>query len=238
MRSSRRTSHLTITCTLTSFIVLLISLIAGTGNALASASMSASTPAATSNIAASNTAVTTYKEDDARTGNHSTETILNTNNVNQNTFGKHVTYPVDGQIYAQPLFLPNVTIQGASHNVTYVATEHDSIYAFDADATKAGAPLWHTSFINPPNVVSPSNTDLSCNDMIPEDGLSGTPVIDRSSGTLYAVVLTKENGSYVYRLHALDIATGREKAGSPIVIQASVPGTGAGSVNGRIAFFL
>ena len=237
MRSSPRTSHLAVTCTITTFLVLISSLIAGTGNAFASSSMSSHVQQTASNTAApTNTAVTTYKEDTARTGNHSTETILNTNNVKQSTFGKRVTYPVDGQIYAQPLFLPNITIQGTKHNVVYVATEHDSIYAFDADATKASAPLWHTSFINAPRVVSPSNTDLSCQDMIPEDGLSGTPVIDRNTGTLYAVVLTKENGTFVYRLHALDIATGREKAGSPIIIQASVAGKGAGSVNGRVAF--
>ena len=237
MRSSPRTSHLAVTCTITTFLVLVSSLIAGTGNAFASSSMSSHVQRTAGNTAApTNTAVTTYKEDTARTGNHTTETILTTNNVKQSTFGKRVTYAVDGQIYAQPLFLPNITIKGASHNVVYVATEHDSIYAFDADATKAGAPLWHTSFINAPAVVSPSNTDLSCNDMIPEDGLSGTPVIDRNTGTLYVVVFTKENGTFVYRLHALDIATGREKAGSPIIIQASVAGKGAGSVNGRVAF--
>ena len=235
MRSSPRTPHLAITSTVTAFLVLIIGLITGTGDAFASSSTSSQVQRTTS-TAPANTAVTTYKEDTARTGNHTTETILNTNNVNQSTFGKHVTYAVDGQIYAQPLFLPNITIQGASHNVVYVATEHDSIYAFDADATKAIAPLWHTSFINAPRVVSPSNTDLTCNDMIPEDGLSGTPVIDRNTGTLYVVVMTKENGTYVYRLHGLDIATGREKAGSPIIIQASVAGKGAGSVNGRVAF--
>ncbi|MBV9257322.1 MAG: PQQ-binding-like beta-propeller repeat protein, partial [Ktedonobacteraceae bacterium] len=237
MRSSRRVSHHAITCTIISFLALVISLISGTGNVLASSSLSAGVRQATGNaVAANNTAVTTYKEDTARTGNHSTETILNTNNVKESTFGKRVTYAVDGQIYAQPLFLPNIIVGGTSHNVVYVATEHDSIYAFDADSTRPIAPLWRTSFINPPRVVPPSNVDLSCNDMIPEDGLSGTPVIDRSTGTLYVVVLTKENGSFVYRLHALDITTGREKAGSPTVIQASVPGRGAGSVNGRVAF--
>jgi hypothetical protein len=237
MRSSPRTIHLAITSTITAILVLVVSLVSGTGDVFASSYESSHVQQATSTtVASANTAVTTYKEDTARTGNHSTETILNTNTVKQSTFGKRITYAVDGQIYAQPLFLPNITIKGAKHNVVYVATEHDSIYAFDADATKAGAPLWHTSFINAPRVVSPSNTDLTCNDMIPEDGLSGTPVIDRSTGTLYAVVMTKENGTFVYRLHALDIATGREKAGSPIIIQASVAGKGTGSVNGRVAF--
>ena len=237
MRSSPHMSHLAMACTITTFLVLVISLVAGTGNAFASASTSSAMQQTASNtVAPANTAVTTYKEDTARTGNHVTETILNTGTVKQSTFGKRITYAVDGQIYAQPLFLPGITIKGTTHNVVYVATEHDSIYAFDADATQTEAPLWHTSFINPPGVVSPSNTDLTCNDMIPEDGLSGTPVIDRGTGTLYAVVMTKENSTFVYRLHALDIATGREKAGSPIIIQASVVGKGAGSVNGRVAF--
>ncbi len=186
--------------------------------------------------APANTAVTTYKEDNTRSGNHTTETILNTSNVKQATFGKRVAYPVDGQVYAQPLFLPNVTVGGSTHNVVFVATEHDSVYAFDADQTSAVAPLWRTSFINPPNVVSPSNTDLSCNDTVPEDGLTGTPVIDSKTGTLYVVVLTKEGGNFVYRLHALDVTTGNEKAGSPTVINATVPGTGDGSVSGQITF--
>ncbi len=186
--------------------------------------------------AADNTAVTTYKEDNARSGNHATETLLTTSNVNVNQFGKRISYPVDGQVYTQPLYLPNLTVNGSSHNVVFAATEHDSIYAFDADATSAIAPLWHTSFVNPPAVTVPQFTDVSCTDMQPDNGLSGTPVIDRATGTLYAVALTKENGQLVYRLHALDVATGQEKPGSPIVITASVPGTGAGSVNGQVKF--
>jgi len=186
--------------------------------------------------APANTAVTSYKEDNTHSGNHATETILNTSNVKQTTFGKRVSYPVDGQVYAQPLFLPNLSIGGAGHNVAFVATEHDSVYAFDADQTTATAPLWRTSFINPPAVVSPSNTDVSCNDMVPENGLSGTPVIDPATGTLYVVALTKEGNDLVYRLHALDVTTGNEKAGSPTVITATVAGTGAGSVNGQVTF--
>ncbi len=185
--------------------------------------------------APANTAVTSYKEDNAHSGNHATETILNTSNVKQALFGKRVSYPLDGQVYAQPLFLPNIAIAGSSHNVVFVATEHDSVYAFDADQT-SGTALWHTSFINPPSIVSPSNNDVSCNDMVPENGLSGTPVIDQTTGTLYVVVLTKESAGLVYRLHALDVTTGNDKVGSPTVITASVAGTGAGSVNGQVAF--
>ena len=186
--------------------------------------------------APANTAVTTYKENNAHDGNHATETILNTSNVNKATFGKRVTYPVDGQVYAQPLYLPNVTIGGSSHNVAFVATENDSVYAFDADQTSVTDPLWRTNFINPPNVVSPTNTDVSCNDTTPQNGLTETPVIDASTGTLYVVVQTKEGNNFVYRLHALDLTTGKEKAGSPTVINAQVPGTGTGSVNGQVAF--
>jgi hypothetical protein len=234
MRSSRRMSYPGLLGILALLLVVIISF-AGEqiGGALAT---SPSNPSALHAAAASNTAVATYKDDYARTGNHATETILNTSNVNQNDFGRRVTYPVDGQIYTQPLYLPNVTIGGSGHNVVYVATETDNVYAFDADQTSASAPLWHSSFLNPPAVVAPTNTDLSCNDMVPYDGLSGTPVIDRATNTLYVVALTKENGAFVYHLHALDVTTGKEKPGSPIQIQASVAGTGAGSVGGKVSF--
>src|SRR5438552_5702596 len=176
MRSLQQTSYHASTSIIASLLILVISLVTGSGNALAAPSNSSNQQQITSNLAApNNTAVTTYKEDNGHTGNHTTETLLNTTNVKQTTFGKRVTYAVDGQIYAQPLFLPNISIGGVSHNVVYIATEHDSVYAFDADSTGAIAPLWHTSFINPPSVVSPSNADVSCNDMIPENGLSGTP---------------------------------------------------------------
>ncbi len=238
MYSSRRgSSRLALTYGVGFFLVLAISLASMGHDAFAFPLTSRSLQGVAKQTAApSNTAVTTYKEDNSRTGNHTTETILNTSNVNQNNFGKRVVYPIDGQTYTQSLYLPDVSIGGASHNVVYVTTEHDSVYAFDADQTDAVAPLWHDSFINPPTVVSPSNTDLSCNDTVPENGLTGTPVIDRGTGTLYVVVLTKENGSYVYRLHALDVETGNEKPGSPTVIQATVSGTGAGNVGGKITF--
>jgi hypothetical protein len=231
MFSPRRIPRLAFLCGIGVVLVLLVASISEIGtHAFAASAQTAN------HAAADNTAVTTYKEDNSHTGSHTTETILNTTNVNQNTFGKHVTYKTDGQVYAQPLYLPAVTIGGTSHNVVYVATENDSVYAFDADQTSAGAPLWHTSFLTSSSVVAPSNTDVSCNDVVPKDGLTGTPVIDRSTGTLYVVALTKENGSFVYHLHALDIATGQEKAGSPTKIQATVAGTGAGSVKGKLKF--
>jgi hypothetical protein len=212
-------------------LVLLVTYIGDTGSAAFASSAHMSRQAATGD-----TAVVTYKEDNVHSGSHTTETILNTSNVKSSSFGKRVTYKTDGQVYAQPLYLPNVTIGAASHNVVYVATENDSVYAFDADQTSGGAPLWHKSFLTSSSVTAPSNTDVSCNDIVPKDGLTGTPVIDRSSGTLYVVALTKENGSFVYRLHALDITTGQEKIGSPTTIQASVSGTGAGSVKGKLKF--
>ncbi|GCF06725.1 hypothetical protein [Dictyobacter arantiisoli] len=184
--------------------------------------------------AASNTAVLTYKGDNYHTGQYPNETTLNTSNVIASSFGKRISYPVDGQVYAQPLYVPNVTINGSTHNVVYVATEHDSLYAFDADQTTSKAPIWQTSLLG--NGTSPSNVDVSCNDMIPEDGLSSTPVIDPQTNTLYIVAFTKENGNFIYRLHALDLASGQEKAGSPTIIQGSVAGKGTGSVNGKITF--
>jgi hypothetical protein len=179
--------------------------------------------------------VLTYKGDNYRTGQNTNETVLNTSNVNVNQFGKRVTYPVDGQVYAEPLFMPGLTINGTTHNVVFVVTEHDSVYAFDADQTTPTQPLWHTSYLT--NGATPvANTDVACNDMVPEIGITGTPVIDKNTNTMYLVAFTKENGNLVYRLHAVDITTGLDKTGSPITIQGSVTGTGQGSVNGKVAF--
>ena len=172
----------------------------------------------------------TYHIDNFRTGSNPNETVLAPSNVNFNQFGKLLSYTLDGQTLATPLYVPNVTIPGnGAHNVVYVATEHDSVYAFDADGL-ISAPLWHTSFINPaagittePSADSEGPGDTG--DIEPEHGITGTPVIDPSSGTLYVIAKTKEvSGSttnYFYRLHALDITTGSEKLGGPIVIQAS-----------------
>jgi hypothetical protein len=191
--------------------------------------------------APANTAVTTYHNDNLRTGQNPNETLLTTGNVNSSQFGKRVTYPVDGQVYGQPLFLPNVTINGSTHNVVYVATENDSVYAFDADQTAATAPLWKTSFLTSSNVTPVPSGDVFTRytnyDISPQIGITSTPVIDTSTNTLYVVAMTKENGSqYVQRLHALDVTTGLEKPGSPTVIQASVTGTGYDNSGGKITF--
>lgn len=162
----------------------------------------------------------TWKNDNARTGQQRNETILTPSNVTPSKFGKKFTDSVDGYLYAQPLYVSNLLIQGATHNVVFAATEHDSVYAFDADA--AGAPLWHRSFLSSGVTTVPTANVGST--ILPEVGITGTPVIDPSSGTLYVVAETLENGgaTYVHRLHALDIATGAERTHSPVTISGSV----------------
>src|SRR5690349_18153237 len=127
--------------------------------------------------APANSAVTTYRNDNARTGQYPNETALTTANVNVSQFGKRVSYPVDGQLYAQPLYVPNLTIGGSVHNVVFAATENDSVYAFDADATSAGAPLWRTSLLPGGATAVPSSVS-GCGDLTPIIGITGTPVID------------------------------------------------------------
>lgn len=192
-------------------------------------------------FSAAQATVATYHNDKGRTGNNLLETTLTTSNVNPATFGKLFSQFVDGYIYAQPLYVPNVSITGqGTHNVVYVATMNDSVYAFDADS-KSGSnaqSLWHASFINPKGgVTTVPATDVNCDDLFsPKIGIVGTPVIDTTGGTLYVVARTKEKGQYYQRLHALDIRTGAEKFGGPVVIQASVSGSGSGSQHGTISF--
>ena len=181
--------------------------------------------------------VLTWHNNNLRTGLNWHETILTPSNVNSTQFGKIFTLNVDGQIFAQPLYVANRTIPGkGTHNVVYVATENDSVYAFDADTP--GPPLWRARFTNPAKgITAVPCADVSiCSKISPTVGITATPVIDLTSNTLYVVAFTKENGSYIDRLHALNITTGAEKFGGPVVIEASVPGTGAGSVNGMVAW--
>ena|SRR5579863_4473924 len=182
--------------------------------------------------------VLTQHNDVARTGQNLHEAILTLKQVGSTGFGKVFSYPVDGQVYAQPLFAPKVSIPNLGvHNVLYVATENDSLYAFDADGLTPNI-LWQLSFINPANGITTINCiadDTSCN-VYPITGITSTPVIDPSSSTIYLVVRTLESGKAVQRLHALDIATGAEKFGGPVAIAASVPGTGTGTTQGKIIF--
>jgi hypothetical protein len=177
----------------------------------------------------------TYHADRFRSGVNLQEFALTASTVKSATFGKLFSRAVDGQIYAQPLYVANLTIAAAKHNVVFVATEHSSVYAFDADGRTA-SPFWKRSFINPSagitTISKPANALIS-----PEISISSTPVIDTSTSTLYVAVSTSENGSIVHRLHALSLTTGAEKFGGPIKIQGSVPGTyPALAVNGRVPF--
>jgi hypothetical protein len=155
--------------------------------------------------------------------------------VNQATFGKLFSYPLDSESFTQPLYVSGMNIAGGTHNVVFVATENDTVYAFNADGL-AASPLWSVNFTDPAAGIIPIPGQDMGGGVIDNVGITGTPVIDGTTGTMYVVAATKESGSYFYRLHALDILTGAERSGSPVVIQASVPGTGAGSVNGEIAF--
>jgi len=181
--------------------------------------------------------VFTHHNDNGRTGQNLNETVLTKTNVNAATFGKLASYSIDGIAHASPLYVAGVNIPGLGlRNVVYVATEHDGLYAFDADGRSA-TPLWQKSFLGP-GVTTVSSADVGeFFDITPEIGITGTPVIDQGTKTMYVVVKTKEgSNNFVQRLHALDIATGAEKLGGPVVIQATVPGTGAGSASGQLPF--
>jgi hypothetical protein len=185
--------------------------------------------------------VTTYHNDIARTGQNLNETTLTPANVNANSFGLLFRLPVDGYVYGQPLYLASLTIGGQTHNVLFVTTQHDSVYAFDADANTGSnaAPLWHASMLISAHGAAAGATTIPWplgSDIYPEVGITGTPVIDPSSGTLYLVSASLENGKQIMRLHALDVTSGAEKFGGPTVITASIAGTGNGSVNGRLTF--
>src|SRR5262249_16200005 len=144
--------------------------------------------------------VTTQRYDNTRAGQNTQETTLTLSNVNSNQFGKLFSVPVDGYLYAEPLYLANVNIAGGVHNVVYVATEHNSMYAVDADN---GTVYWNVSFIDPAaGITTVSFLDSDCSDIMPEIGITSTPVIDTFFRAIYIIAKTKENGSYVQRLHA------------------------------------
>jgi hypothetical protein len=178
--------------------------------------------------------VTTYHYDIARDGLNATETILTQANVNSAQFGKIGFDTVDGKVDAAPLYLANVVIGNQLHNVLYVATEHGSVYGFDADS---GVQLWKTSILGSGETTS---DDHGCSQITPEIGITSTPVIDRKqgpNGTIFTVGMSKDaNGKYHQRLHALDVTTGAEISGSPTEIAATYPGTGDNTQNGSVVF--
>jgi hypothetical protein len=200
--------------------------------------------------------VLTYHNDNARTGQNLDEAVLTPANVRSATFGKIFSYAVDGYVYAQPLYVAEVPIGGELHDILIVATEHNTVYAFDAGGG-TGTPLWQVSFSDAANGITsvPSADTASppgysgpgpvfpagCDDLTPEIGITGTPVIDPATGTLYVVAKTKERRgasvSYEHRLHALDITSGRARPGSGQPLRASVPGTTApNDGRGRVQF--
>ncbi|MGA9814452.1 MAG: immunoglobulin domain-containing protein, partial [Terriglobales bacterium] len=178
--------------------------------------------------------VLTYHNDIARTGQNLKETALTVANVNSSTFGKLRSLSVDGKVDAQPLYLSSLAnIAGGTHNVLYVATEHGSVYAFDADS---GAQLWKITTLGSGESTSDTR---GCDQVNPEIGITATPVIDRSAGThgvIYVVAMSKSGSTYFQRLHALDVTTGAEMFGGPKSIEASFPGTGDNSSSGRVVF--
>jgi hypothetical protein len=176
--------------------------------------------------------VLTYHNDSARTGQNLNETILNLTNVSSSTFGMLFTVSVDGKVDAQPLYASAVSIPGkGTHNVLFVATEHDSVYALDADT---GTVLWQVSLLEPGETTSDPR---GCGQVVPEIGITATPVIDLLSGTIYVVAMSKDGGgNYHQRLHALDMTTGQEEFGGPVDIQAAFAGTGENSSGGNVVF--
>ncbi|MGH7941897.1 MAG: Calx-beta domain-containing protein [Limisphaerales bacterium] len=202
-------------------------------------------------VANAQVSVWTYHNDNFRDGQNTNEIILNLTNVNSTTFGKLFSYAVDGCVYAQPLYVPNVSIQGQRHNVLFVETENDSVYAFDANSAGASGGLLWKDNLGPaavttiPGVFTNQNFGTRYNgdaytDIMPQVGITGTPVIDTNSGTLYVDAFTGivsgGTTNYFHTLHALDITTGRERSFSPVTVSASVAGAGVDSSGGKVTF--
>ena len=181
--------------------------------------------------------VTTSQYDNMRTGAIVTETTLTPANVNTAHFGKIGAFQVDGPVYAQPLFVSAVAIPGKGRrDVLFVATEHDSVYAFDAEHLNT-APLWYVSFLDEKNgVTAVQDRDILCQLISPEVGVTATPVIDMGSGTLFVLARTMKGGKFFQHLHALALGSGAERAGGPKLISGSVAGNASDALNGRVAF--
>ena len=190
--------------------------------------------------------VYTYHNDLARDGANTREYALTPANVNSSSFGKLFSCTVDGAVYAQPLWVANLSVGGVVHNVVVIATQHDSLYAFDADANPC-TQLWKVSLIDTGHGATAGETTVpsgtadflvgygpgSGGDITPEVGVTGTPVIDPAGAILYVVSKSVDSGrtTFYQRLHAIDLRTGNEKSGSPMAIAASYPGTGDGGTS-------
>jgi Immunoglobulin domain/Immunoglobulin I-set domain len=206
-------------------------------NSAGSVTSSAATLTVTA-ATASNFDVVTYHYDNLRTGQNTKETTLTHANVTHTKFGKLGKFPVDGRVDAQALYLSNLAISGqGTKNVLYVVTEHDTVYAFDADSLNGGGSavkLWSHSVLA--SGEAPSD-DRGCGQVTPEIGITATPVIDRARNAIYVVAMSKtSSGTYFHRIHALNLTTGAELFGGPTEIVASYPGSGANSSNGKVVF--
>jgi hypothetical protein len=195
----------------------------------------------------------TYHNDNARDGINTREFALSSSTVAASTFGKLFSCAVDGAVYAQPLWMKSVSIGGGTHNVIVVATQHDSVYVFDADANPC-VTYWYVNLLDTLHGGTSGEAPVTWNDVgycygdiYPEVGVTGTPVVDATTKTIYVVSASESNaknsgncigasGNFYHRLHALDVATGSEKYNAPVTIAASIPGTGDGSVNGMVSF--
>ncbi len=178
--------------------------------------------------------VLTWHNDTLRTGRNLSESTLTLKNVNSSTFGKLFVVSTDGLVDAEPLYAPNLNVGGGNHNVLFVASEHGTVYGFDADN---GAILWQVTTLGAGETPS---DDRGCGQVTPEIGVTSTPVIDLSAGphgTMYVVAMSKDsNGNYHQRLHALDVTTGAEQFSGPVEITAQYPGTGDNSQGGFVIF--
>ena len=197
--------------------------------------------------------VLTYHNDNSRDGNNTREFALSSSTVTTATFGKLFSCAVDGAVYAQPLWMRGISIGGSTHNIIVVATQRDSVYVFDADANPC-VTYWRAYLLDTLHGGRPGEAPVTWNDVgncfgdiYPQVGVTGTPVIDSATNTIYVVSASESNsknsgtcsgasGNFYHRLHALDVFTGSEKYNAPVTIAASVPGTGDGSVNGMISF--
>jgi len=188
----------------------------------------------TVNAAAAFKGVLTWHNDNERTGRNTSETKLTLANVNSASFGKLFTLSTDGLVDAEPLYAPNLSVNGATHNVVFVVSENDTVYAFDGDN---GSTLWQVTALEAGEVASDNR---GCGQVTPKIGITSTPVIDLSAGshgTIYLVAMSKDSsGNYHQRLHALDVTSGAEEFGGPVDVQAKYPGTGDNSQNGFVVF--